>query len=345
MRMFVRLTLLATLFLLLGIAAVSASGATEGEQGEAEGPLVVYTYDAFPEALETVMVDYFRETLEEEVEFQRFADTGGLFNQLFLEREAPRADVAIGLDTSYLGRALEEEFFEPYRPEGADLLRPELVVDEEFRVTPFDYGGVTLNYNSELLPEPPGSWEELLSEEYRDSIILMNPNTSSPGRNFLLFTIAEFGEQGYLDFWEDLQPNILTITPGWSEGYGLYSQGEAPIVLSYETSPAYHLAYEDTDQYRPLIFDDEAYWQIEVAGIVRGTPRRELAEAFIDKMLSEEFQREIPLNQFMYPVRDDLELPEAFTAFDRAEEKVDLAPERVAEMMDQWLEEWEDTMR
>lgn len=330
-------------FLLLPSAVALATGAAETE--EAEGPLVVYTYDAFPEALETVMVQHFESNHGVAVDFQRFSDTGGLFNQLYLERQDPKADIAIGLDTTYVGRAFREEFFEPYRPERADLLSEELIVDEQFRVTPFDYGGVTLNYDSEALANPPQSWDELLNERFRDSIILMNPNTSSPGRNFLLFTIAEFGEDGYLDFWRELEPNVLTVTPGWSEGYGLYSQGEAPIVLSYETSPAYHLAYEDTSRYKPLIFDNEAYWQIEVAGIVRGTPRRELAEAFIDQMLSEDFQSEIPLNQFMYPVRDDIELPEAFTAFDRAEEKVELDQDRVAEMMNQWLSDWEDVMR
>lgn len=337
--------LITAVLLLLVSATAMAGGTSEAEVAESEGPLIVYTYDAFPEALETVMVEYFEATHGVGVDFQRFADTGGLFNQLYLERQDPRADIAIGLDTTYIGRAFTEGFFDSYRPERAELLSKDLIVDEEFRVTPFDYGGVTLNYDSEALPNPPESWEELLSERFRDTIILMNPNTSSPGRNFLLFTIAEFGEDGYLDFWRQLEPNVLTVTPGWSEGYGLYSQGEAPIVLSYETSPAYHLAYEDTRRYKPLIFDDEAYWQIEVAGIVRDTPRRELAEAFIDHMLSEEFQREIPLNQFMYPVRDDIELPEAFTAFDRADEKVEVDQERVAEKMDEWLSDWEDVMR
>lgn len=345
MHSFVRNTLFSITILLLVTGGLFASGAGESEQEEAAGPLVVYTYDAFPEALEAVMVEYFDSNHGVEVDVQRFADTGGLFNQLYLERQDPRADIAIGLDTTYTGRAFEENFFEPYRPERADLLSEDLIVDEEFRVTPFDYGGVTLNYDSEALSDPPESWDELLDERFRDTVILMNPNTSSPGRNFLLFTIAEFGEEGYLDFWRQLEPNVLTVTPGWSEGYGLYSQGEAPIVVSYETSPAYHLAYEDTRRYRPLIFDNEAYWQIEVAGIVRDTPRRELAEAFIEHMLSEEFQSEIPLNQFMFPVREDIELPEAFTAFERAEEKVELDQDRVAEKMDQWLSDWEDVMR
>ncbi|MFW6339065.1 MAG: ABC transporter substrate-binding protein, partial [Alkalispirochaetaceae bacterium] len=159
-----RLTLAAVLFLASG--ALFASGAPEEGAQEAEGPLIVYTYDAFPEALETVMVDYFESNHGVGVDFQRFADTGGLFNQLYLERRDPRADVAIGLDTTYIGRALREEFFESYRPERADLLSQELIVDEEFRVTPFDYGGVTLNYDSEALENPPESWEELLDERF-----------------------------------------------------------------------------------------------------------------------------------------------------------------------------------
>ncbi|MFP4153071.1 MAG: thiamine ABC transporter substrate-binding protein, partial [Alkalispirochaeta sp.] len=162
---------------------------------------------------------------------------------------------------------------------------------------------------------------------------------------FLYHTVHYFGEEGYLDFWQDLEPNILTITSGWSEGYGLYSQGEAPIVLSYETSPAYHIAYEETERYRNLIVGDGGYAQVEVMGITTDAPNGENARRAVDFILSREFQREIPLNQFMFPVREDVTLPDAFTALDRPERSVFLDVAEVDANFERWLADWEAVMR
>jgi thiamine transport system substrate-binding protein len=307
--------------------------------------LVIYTYDAFPESLEQTVIEHFEQEYDFTPVFERYQDTGGLYNQAFLEREDPGADVILGLDNTYVGRAIETELFQAYRPAGADQLREELVLDPEFRLTPFDWGHIVLNYDSEQLPDPPQTWEELLDPRLENSIILMNPATSSPGRNFLLLTIEVFGEDGYLDFWEALEPNILTITAGWSDGYGLYSQGEAPIVLSYESSPPYHIEFEDTDRYRNLILGGVGYAQVEVAGITAGAENVVNARRFIDFMLSDGFQETIPLSQFMYPVFDSVTLPDSFQMVDKATRTVRLDVETVDENFNRWLEEWKAVMR
>ena len=314
-----------------------------GEDQE-EDKLVIYAYDAFPDALEESIKKAIQSD-ETAVELIRFEDTGGLMAQLLLEKEEPKADVAIGLDNTYLARAFDEGLFQSYRPAGMEVVHEGLIVDSEYRVVPFDYGSIALNYDSELLPDPPQSWQELLDPAYRDKIILMNPSTSSPGRNFLLFTVAEFGENGYLDFWETLKPNILTVTSGWSDGYGLYTQGEAPIVLSYDTSPAYHLEFEETDRYKNLIFEGRAYAQIEVAGILTGAAHPELAKRCIDHIVSKAFQDLIPLNQIMYPVHPDASLPESFVQAAGATEIVNMDERLVAERLDGWLAAWEELMR
>lgn len=210
---------------------------------------------------------------------------------------------------------------------------------------PFDYGSVTLNYDSRRLDVPPNTWEDLLDPRLKRSIILMNPSTSSPGRNFLLFTIAEFGEKKYLEFWEKLKPNILTITAGWSEGYGLYTEGEAPIVLSYDTSPTYHIMYENEDRYKNVFLGGKAYAQIEVAGIIRGAVNPEYGRRFMDFIVSEEFQSLIPENQIMYPIHPGIQLPEAFEKTEKPSQLVLLNEETVATRINDWLEAWEETMR
>lgn len=338
----------ATVALLL--SACSGRAATDRQSGAAgaataSDALVIYTYDAFPQSLETLIAAFFETEYGFVPTLERFQDTGELFNQTWLERDDPQTDVVIGLDNTYIGRALEDELFQAYRPAGADQLLDHLILDPEYRLTPFDWGHVVLNYDSQRLPDPPVSWDELLDPRLAESIIVMNPATSSPGRNFLLLTIAAHGEEGYLEFWEQLKPNILTVTSGWSEGYGLYTQGEASIVLSYESSPAYHLAFEDTERYRNLILDDMGYAQIEVAGIVAGARNLVNAQRLLDFLLSIEFQRELPLNQFMYPVRDDVALPEPFTLIDTAGRTVQVPLAEVDQNFERWLAAWQDVMR
>lgn len=337
------------LVLALPLSGLFAEGAKEADgQGEQQGPtdeLVVYTYDAFPQALQESVVTHFEEEYSVTVEFQRFADTGGLYNQVYLERTDPQADVAIGLDTTYLGRIRDNELFVPYEPENLQLAHDFLRVDPTNRAIPFDYGHITLNYDSQEIQDPPQTWEELTSERFRDSIIMLNPGTSSPGRNFLLLTISALGTDGYLDFWRNVKPNILTVTDGWTEGYGLYTQGEAPIVVSYETSPPYHIAFEDTTRYKNLFINGKAYAQIEVAGIVNGANNRVNAERFMDFIVSEEFQSVIPMNQFMYPIHPGVELPEAFRQIETADEVVYMDETRIAENYQQWLNDWEEVMR
>ena len=172
----------------------------------------------------------------------------------------------------------------------------------------------------------------------------MNPAVSSPGRNFLLLSIHRFGIDEYLRFWESFKPNILTITATWYEGYGLFTEGEAPIVLSYETSPAYHREYEGTDKYRSLFLDGNAYIQIEVAGIVTGTKNKKSAEKLIDFIISDEFQSEIPLNQFMYPVISSVELPGSFET-SHSRRLVRLNSNQVDAGIEEWIEDWESVMR
>jgi len=333
------------IFAALALLSCSDTEGTNTQTSDVTDALVIYTYDAFPESLEQIVVQHFEQEYELTPEFERFQDTGGLYNQAFLERDNPGADVILGLDNTYVGRAIAEGLFQSYRPSGAEQLREELILDPEFRLTPFDWGHIVLNYDSERLPDPPQSWEELLDPRLENSIVLMNPATSSPGRNFLLLTIEVFGEDGYLDYWQQLEPNILTITSGWSEGYGLYTQGEAPIVLSYESSPAYHLEFEDTDRYRNLILGGVGYAQVEVAGVTTGAQNRTNARRFMDFMLSDQFQGAVPLSQFMYPVLESVNLPESFQSVARAERTVRLGVDTVDDNFQRWLQEWQAVMR
>ena len=330
---------------------LSAAGVQEAEFPAVEerrdetDELLIYSYDSLPGSLEDLTVEYFESEYGVTVTFDRVGDAGAVYTQAYLERDNPQADVLLGLDSSDVPRAIDDNLLEPYEPDELQVVDEDLILDDTFHAVPYDWGYIVLNVDTEQVDSVPESWDDLLSGEYRDSIIMLNPGTSSPGRNFLLFTIAEFGPDGYLDYWRELEPNILTVTGGWSEGYGLYTEGEAPLVVSYELSPAFHREFEDTDRYEAVLFDGGGYRQVEVAGITRGARNRLNAERFIDFMVDELFQEEIPLSQFMYPIHPDVELPESFGEIERITRPVMLDPRDVADNFEEWFAEWEEVMR
>lgn len=322
--------------------SVFASGSS---QKPAERSVLAYTYDSFPGDI----VDAMSAILAQDgisLKVEQSGDSGSVYTRLYLERQEPRADVFIGLDQTYIHAILADGLAEAYRPASFQPAIPELSLNPDLPVLAFDYGYITLNYDSEALPNPPRTWAELLDPRLSQSIIMLNPGTSSPGRNFLLLSIEQLGEEGFLDYWRQLKPNILTVAGGWSEGYGLYAQGEAPLVVSYDSSPAYHRIFEGSERYKTLAIEGSGYLQVEVAGIVRGTRDREAAEKLIDALLSPEVQALIPLNQFMYPARAGVALPEGYLAPEQAVTSPVLMDEaRIAENYTRWLAEWEEVLR
>ena len=309
--------------------------------GEVTKPLTVYTYSSFPTPLIEDIRDHFQKNFGVKVEFKSYSDTGPLFNQLIQEKQNPVADFVIGLDNNYLVKAVHDDLFQPYRPKAAAQIKPEFIFDRQFRLTPFDYGYIVFNYDREKLGRIPHSYKDLLDSYYKGKIIIENPQTSSPGQIFLLTTVALYGEKGYLDYWRALKKNLLTIAPGWDEAYGIYTNGEAPIVLSYGTSPVYHLLHDHTERYQALVLDGSAYAQIEGMGVVKGSPNSQSAKALADYILTPEFQSLIPENQYMYPARRDVTLPPSFRIAAQAKKILNLPAEKVDHNLERWLNQWE----
>src|SRR6185295_2163159 len=143
-------------------------------------------------------------------------------------------------------------------------------------------------------------------------IIIEDPRTSTPGLGFLLWMKEVFGEKA-ADAWRKLKPRILTVTPGWSEAYGLFTKGEAPMVLSYSTSPAYHVIEEKSERYKAALFSEGHYIQIEIAGMIATSAEPELARKFLAFMMSPDFQDVIPTTNWMLPAgKTSQPLPAAF---------------------------------
>lgn len=303
--------------------------------------LTIYAYDSFVSEWGPgpKIFPVFEEKYGIKLSVISAGDAGQVLQRAIIEKDNVKADLLIGIDNNLLAGALEEDILSSYKSPNLDKIPKELVFDKTYSVTPFDYGFFSIVYDSDKISVPPVSLNELLKPEYAKSLILMDPRTSSPGLGFLLWTIKEFGDS-FTDYWEKLMPSVLTITDGWDSGYGLFTQGEAPMVLSYTTSAAYHAEYEDTDRYRAAIFPSGHYMQIEGIGISKNAKNRKAAEMFIDFVLENSFQNEIPLTNWMYPVRTDLPLPDSFDIAPKPEISLMIPSEEIDAHLDEWLDKW-----
>ncbi|MFP4382961.1 MAG: thiamine ABC transporter substrate binding subunit [Spirochaetia bacterium] len=318
------------------------AGVQDDETDDGNGGLVIYAYDSFVSEWGPgpVVIPIFEEKYGIDVTLLSMGDAGQVLSRAVLEKDNPQADIILGIDNNLLPRALKEGVLAQYRSPRMDAVPEKLDLSPDGYLTPFDYGYFAVIYDSERIENPPVSMDDLADERFSNSLILMDPRTSSPGLGFFLWVISEYGEQGYLEYFRKLEASILTVTEGWDSGYGLFTQGEAPLVLSYTTSPAYHVEYENTDRYRAAVFPEGHYMQIEGLGITAGAKNREAAELFIDFALSAEFQSVIPLTNWMFPVVPGISLPESYDYAPRPEESILLDPEQLETPLDNLIRSW-----
>jgi thiamine transport system substrate-binding protein len=337
--------------------APTATKGLEPTQGAAR-TLTLMSHDSF-NASEDVIAE-FEQANNAKVEFLKSGDAGAALNQAILSKGNPLADVFFGVDNTFFSRAIDADIFEPYQPQGVENITDTFKLDPQFRLTPIDWGDVCLNYDKRYFEEknlkPPVTLEDLTKPEYKGLLVVENPATSSPGLAFLLTTIAHFGADEYLDYWEDLRKNDVTVTTGWEDAYygqfsgGSGSQGDKPIVVSYATSPPAEVFFSEGALTEPptaaVIADGTCFRQIEFAGILKGTQNRDLAEKFMDFLISKRFQEDVPLQMFVFPVNRQATLPEVFVRFAQiAPNPAQIGPDEIDANRDQWIEAWDNEMR
>ncbi len=320
------------------ILALSAIFLTVGPLRAAE-VLTIYTYESF--VAEWGPGPQVKAAFEREcactVNFVGIQDGVAILNRLKLEGESTAADVVLGLDNNLVAEAKALGLFAPHGLDPAKHSAPGWR-DDQFM--PYDYGHFAFVYDSETIKSPPKSLSELVNGEASEKIIIEDPRTSTPGLGLLLWMKAVFGEKA-ADAWRKLKPRILTVTPGWSEAYGLFTKGEAPMVLSYTTSPAYHMIVEKTERYKAAAFAEGHYVQIEVAGIIKKSPRLKLAKQFMGFMMSPGLQDSIATTNWMWPAGEiSKPLPPEFDRLVKPVRSLIIDSETVAKTRKAWTEEW-----
>ena len=313
----------------------------------AAGPaptLTVYTYDSFtsdwgpgPQVRKA-----FEARCGCKLELVGLEDGVSILNRLRLEGANTRADLLLGIDTNLTAEARATGLFEPHGLEFGNSTLPGDWQDELF--LPYDYGYFAFVYDRERLADVPASLRELVEDENGPTLLIQDPRTSTPGLGLLLWMRKVFGAET-AEAWARLAPRIVTVSKGWSEAYGLFLKQEADMVLSYSTSPAYHMIAEQDTRFAAARFAEGHYQQVEVAGLVRGSDNPELARDFLRFMIGEEFQAIIPTTNWMYPAalpRD--RLPPEFG------ELIDPSPallfddDEVMQWRRQWIDDWLEVM-
>ncbi len=342
--------------LLLSLLLLAAC-APESTATPSTGPetITVMTHDSF--SISEEVVRSFEEANNAEVVFLPGGDAGSVLNRAILTKDAPLADLLFGVDNTFLSRALEEDIFESYDSPVLNEIPDTFKLDASNRALPVDYGDVCINYDKAYFEENnlaiPQSLEDLTKPEYKGLLVVENPATSSTGLAFLLGTVAHYGES-FTEYWQALKENGVVVVDGWETAYytnfsGSSGRGPQPLVVSYGTSPAAEVIYAETPlddaPTASITGPDTCFRQVEFVGILKGTRQRALAEKFVDFMLGQQFQEDVPLQMFVYPVNPNAALPDEFTKYAQApEQAAQLAPDVIAENRDAWIQAWTDVV-
>ena len=306
----------------------------------AAGKLTVYTYESFTAEwgpgpkIEAA----FEKQCGCDLEFVSVADGVALLNRLKLEGANTNADVVLGLDTNLTDEAKATGLFAPHTTDIAALSVPGTYSDDVF--IPYDYAHFAIVYDTEKVKNPPKSLAELIASDPAQKLVIEDPRTSTPGLGFVLWMKSVYGEKAGEE-WKKLAPKILTVTPGWSEAYGLFTKGEADMVLSYTTSPAYHMIAEKTERYQAANFEEGHYLQIEVVGQTTKGAANPLAKEFLSFVTSPAFQDLIPENNWMFPAgKTSTPLNPVFDKMVKPSKTLLYSAKEVADNRKAWIDEW-----
>ncbi len=305
----------------------------------AKPTLTVYTYDSFSAdwGPGPAIKKAFETRCGCELKYVALEDGVSLLNRLRMEGKNSKADVVLGLDNNLLEAAEKTGLFAASHVDTRKVTVPGGWNNQTF--VPYDYGWFAFVYDKTKLSNPPGSLKELVESDRPLKVIYEDPRTSTPGLGLLLWMQKVFGDKAP-DAWQKLAKKTVTVTKGWSEAYGLFLKGEADMVLSYTTSPAYHLIEEKKNQYAAANFTEGHYLQVEVAGQLSGSKQPQLAQKFMQFMLEQPFQSTIPQGNWMYPVVQS-KLPAGFETLTVPAVSLQYSPQEVASQRSQWINAWQ----
>jgi thiamine transport system substrate-binding protein len=340
---------------LVAMATLSACASSDTKSSTGSRTVTLVSHDSW--AVSKGVLKDFEKQSGYTVKVLESGDAGQAVNKAILTKDNPQGDVFFGVDNTLLSRALDNGLFQPYRAKNLASAGASYQLDKDgHRVTPVDYGDICVNYDKAYFSKhkltPPESFDDLVEPRYKNLLVTENAATSSPGLGFLLATAARYGDGGWAGYWKKLRANGVKVVDGWDQAYneefsgsagGKQAKAERPLVVSYASSPPAEVIYADP---RPKtaptgVSYGTCFRQTEFAGLLSNAGNAKGGKAFIDFLLSKEFQQDMPLNMFVYPVVEGAAVPAEFTQYGPAAKSPQtMAPGRIAAHRDQWVKSW-----
>ena len=302
--------------------------------------LTIYTYDSFVSEWGPgpIIEKIFEEKHNADLEFVAVDSAATLLNKVILEGDTTKADIVLGLDMNLFDLAEQSELFTSHNINNINNIINVPLKWESNKFVPYNYGYFSFVYNEANLESPPKSMDELINST-NARIVIQDPRTSTPGLGLLTWMKALYGDKAG-DEWKKLNKKIISVTKGWTDAYyNFFMAGEADMVLSYTTSPAAHIMFEERYDILATTFEEGNYITIEFAGILNNSKNKDLANKFLNFMLSEEFQSVIPSTNIMYPVTNIKDLPEAFDKLE-VPKFIQMDPKEINKNKEKWIDEW-----
>ncbi|MCF0079413.1 thiamine ABC transporter substrate-binding protein [Streptomyces lomondensis] len=338
------------------VGTLAACGSSDGSQGSGDSKTVtLVSHDSWVASKDVIAA--FEKQSGYKVDVLKDGDAGQAVNKAILTKDNPQGDVFFGVDNTLLSRALDNGLFQPYEAKGSDRIKPEYRVDQDrHRVTPIDTGDICVNYDKKYFAdhklEPPRSFDDLVKPQYKNLLVTENASASSPGLGFLLGTAAKYGDDGWPDYWKKLKANGVKVVDGWEQAYneefsgsagGKKAKGDRPLVVSYASSPPAEVVFADPKpSTAPTgVAEGTCFRQVEYAGLLSNAGNPEGGKALLDFLISERFQQDMPLNMFVYPVREGAQVPAEFAKYGpQAKDPETMDPAKIADHRDQWVKSW-----
>jgi thiamine transport system substrate-binding protein len=346
-----------TFLAVIGLVLAACGDDSATSNSDEPDTITLVAYDSFPapdpeNPIHIALAEFTAET-GISVDILIAGDTGTMLSKAVLTAGNPEGDVMWGIDNTFLSRAVGADVFEPHVAAGVEDLPAEfteLVPNGE--ATPVDFGDVCVNYDIAALDaagiDPPTSLIDLAHPRFAGQLVVQNPATSSPGLAFLLASIAEFGEDGWEAYWQGLVANDVEVVDSWTQAYYesfSWAGGSRPLVVSYGSSPPFEVlfAIEPLDAPPTAVVESTCFRQVEFAGVLRGTEAPQAARQLVDFLISERFQREVPMNLFVFPVDQDTELADEFVRYATIpDDSLELDPASIEANRSDWIDRWTD---
>jgi thiamine transport system substrate-binding protein len=338
----------------LGLVTLSACGSSSsGSEKSGSKTVTLVSHDSWAVS-KNVLADFEKKS-GYQVKVLEDGDAGQAVNKAILTKDHPQGDVFFGVDNTLLSRALDNGLFQSYEAKGADRIKAGYRVDGD-KVTPIDTGDICVNYDKAYFTahklQPPTSYDDLVKPAYKNLLVTENASTSSPGLGFLLGTASKYGDDGWQGYWKKLKANGVKVVDGWEQAYneefsgsagGKKAKADRPLVVSYASSPPAEVIYADPKpKTAPTgVAQGTCFRQIEYAGLLSNAKNTKGGKAFLDFLLTEEFQQDMPLNMFVYPVVAGAKVPAEFTAYGpQAKDPETMDPAKIADNRDDWVKSW-----